>query len=143
MESTEYFQKAIAAMLDNEAAKDPIFADTLKKEGKNIEECCDYIIDEVEKSGKCGFADEEILGMAKHYWDEDDVEVSEHSKCRVVVNREVELTDEDKAAIKREAMEREIEARRKEMEFERKKKAEAKQSKQKPEPAPQMSLFDL
>lgn len=140
---TDEFQKTIAAMLEQEAATDPLFAESLKKEGKTIEKCCDYIISQVEKSGRCGFSDNEILGIAKHYWDEDDIEVSEHSDCRVVVNREVELSDEDKAAIKREAMEREIEARRKEIELDRKKKAEEKKSKRKAEPAPQMSLFDL
>ena len=87
-------------MLEQEAAKDPLFAESLKKENKTMEKCCDYIISQVKKSGRAGFSDSEILGMAKHYWDED-VEDAPHKDCRVVVNHTIELTEEEKRKARR------------------------------------------
>lgn len=133
---TDEFQKAIAAMLELEAAQDPLFAESLKKEGKTIEKCCDYIISQVEKSGRIGFSDNEVLGMAKHYWDED-VEDAPHKDCRVVVNHTIELTEEEKRKAKDEAVRQLVEQEKKRMQ-ERPKK----QSKPQAETA-QPSLFDL
>lgn len=137
--ATEQFEKSIAAALDLEAAKDHLFAESLKKEGKSMTKCCDYIICQVEKSGKCGFADEEIIGLAKHYWDEDDIEVGTHSACKIVVNHEVELTDEEKAEAKRVAMERLIEQEKKRMSEKPKKQPKPAQQAEVPQ---QGSLFD-
>ena len=133
---TDEFQKAIAAMLEQEAAQDPLFAESLKKENKTMDKCCDYIIQQVEKSGRAGFADSEILGMAKHYWDED-VDDAPHKDCRVVVNHTIELTEEEKRKAKDEAVRQLIEQEKKRMQ-ERPKK----QVKPQAETA-QPSLFDL
>lgn len=73
---------------------------------KNIDECCDYILDSVYKSGRNGFADDEIYALALHYYDEDDIEVGKHRECRVIVNHTIELTEEEKAEARREAMRR-------------------------------------
>lgn len=134
---TEEFKKQITAMLQAEAAQDPLFAESLKKEGKSMDECCDFIIAQVEKSGKQGFADAEILGIAKHYWDEDNPGDIKHSACRIIVNREIELSDEEKAEAKRRAMELLVEQEKKRMSEKPK-----KQSKPQAETA-QGSLFDL
>jgi len=134
---TEEFKKQITAMLQAEAAQDPLFAESLKKEGKTMDECCDFIIAQVEKSGKQGFADAEILGIAKHYWDEDNPGDTKHSACRIVVNREIELSDEEKAEAKRRAMELLVEQEKKRMSEKPK-----KQPKPQAETA-QVSLFDL
>lgn len=52
-----------------------------------------------------GFHDDEIFGMVVHYYIEDDVQVSDAPECRVVVNTEVELTEEEKAEARRQAIE--------------------------------------
>lgn len=124
-------------MLQAEAAQDPLFAESLKKEGKSMDECCDFIIAQVEKSGKQGFADAEILGIAKHYWDEDNPGDTKHIACRIIVNREIELSDEEKAEAKRRAMELLVEQEKKRMSEKPK-----KQPKPQAETA-QGSLFDL
>jgi hypothetical protein len=134
---TEEFKKQITAMLQAEAAQDPLFAESLKKEGKTMDECCDFIIAQVEKSGKQGFADAEILGIAKHYWDEDNPGDTKHSPCRIIVNREIELSEEEKAEAKRRAMELLVEQEKKRMSEKPK-----KQPKPQAETA-QGSLFDL
>ena len=105
MKTSEPFKKTIQDHLQKLADNDPLFAETLKKENKNIEDCCTYILNQVQKSGHNGFADEEIFGMAVHFYDEDDVEAGKPINSRVVVNHVVELTEEDKAEAKEKAME--------------------------------------
>lgn len=89
MKGTETFKKTISDHLQSVADKDPLFAETLKKENKNIDGCINYILSEVQKSGCNGFADEEIFGMAMHYYDEDDIKPSNAVNAKVVVNHAV------------------------------------------------------
>ena len=42
--------------------------------------------------------------MAVHYYDEDDIEVGKAVSCRVSVNHIVELTEEEKAEARQEAI---------------------------------------
>lgn len=90
MQVTDMFINAISAHLNSIAEKDSLFAVTLKKENKNIKDCCTYILNEVKKSGRNGFADEEIFNMAVHYYDEDDLKPGAPVNCKVVVNHQVE-----------------------------------------------------
>ena len=106
---TETFKKTIQQYLEKRAEEDSLFAETLKKENKSIDECVNYILSEVQKSGCNGFADEEIFGMAMHYYDEDDVKPGSAKLMKVVVNHHVELTEEEKAIAKEKAMELAVE----------------------------------
>ena len=76
----------------------------MKKENKNIDDCITYILNQVQQSGKMGFADDEIYGMAVHYYDEDDIEVGKAISCQVAVNHIVELTEEERAEARQEAI---------------------------------------
>lgn len=100
------FQRTIKAYLDKRAAEDELFAKSYAKERKSIKECCNYIISEVRKSGRCGFADDEIFGMAVHYYDEDDLGTIPTDNAKVVVNHAIQLTEEEKAAAKARALAR-------------------------------------
>lgn len=91
------FKAVIKAYLDNRAAEDELFAKTYAKANKSINGCCNYIIDEVRKSGRTGFADDEIYGMAVHYYDEDDIKDITPVSAKVVVNHTIELSDSEKA----------------------------------------------
>lgn len=84
------FKAQIENHLKELATKDELFAFTLKKENKNIEDCITYILNEVQKSGKMGFADDEIYGMAVHYYDEDDIQVGKKVSAKVVVNHSID-----------------------------------------------------
>ena len=75
MDTTPHFKRTIQAYLSQRAAEDILFAATYKKAGKNINDCCTYILNEVQKSGCNGFTDGEIYSMAVHYYDEDNIEV--------------------------------------------------------------------
>jgi len=104
MKGTEHFIRTIAEYLNVRAMTDPLFALNLQKPNKSIEECVTYILSEVQKSGCNGFDDDEIYSMAVHYYDEDDIEVGKVTNCQVMVNHVVELTEEEKAEARQEAI---------------------------------------
>lgn len=104
MKSTENFKKVISAHLEYIAANDSLFAETLKKENKNIDDCITYILNTVQKSGSNGFEDQEIFSMAIHYYDEDDLKAGPPISCQVISNHVVEITEEEKALAKKEAL---------------------------------------
>ena len=59
----------------------------------------------MQKSGCNGFADDEIFGMAVHYWEENEIEVGKPlTNCQVVVNHTVELTEEEKEQARQDAI---------------------------------------
>ena len=62
-----------------------------------------HILNEVQRSGCNGFEDDEIFGMAVHYWDEDNLDAGKKISCKVVVNHTIELTEEDKQELKEKA----------------------------------------
>ena len=105
MKGTEHFKKTIAEYLNQRAATDPLFAPNLAKEGKNINDCITYILNQVKESGCNGFSDEEIYSMAVHYYDEDNIEIGKPIDCQVAVNHVVELSDEEKEEARQEAIE--------------------------------------
>lgn len=73
------FEQAIKTYLDKRAKEDALFANTYKKEGKSIKECCKYIMQKARKEAKNGCAaipDDVVYGWAVHYYDEDDIKVS-------------------------------------------------------------------
>lgn len=103
------FQESIKSYLDERAKSDETFAASYAKPKKIIEGCCKYIIAEVKKTGRHGFADEEIYGMAVHYYDEYDIkEVEADTNVSVVINKEVQLSDGDKAKLRKRAEEQYI-----------------------------------
>ncbi len=104
MKGTEHFTRTIAEYLNQRAMTDPLFAPNLMKPGKNIEECIAYIVSEVQKSGCNGFNDDEIYSMAVHYYDEDDIKVDNTITYQVAVNHIVELTEEEKAEARKQAI---------------------------------------
>lgn len=105
MKTTDHFKETIKAHLDKRAADDSLFAVVYAKEGKNIDDCVTYILNEVQKSGCVGFTDPEIFGMAAHYYDEDKIDIGkEIDPGRIVVNHVVELTEEEKEEARKKAI---------------------------------------
>lgn len=109
MKTSNAFKETIKAYLDKRASEDELFAVTYQKENKNLDECCNYVV-QCAKEGKCdGYDPSEVFGWAVHYYDEDDVKNIKPISCRVVVNHTVELTEEDRAETKKLAMNQAIE----------------------------------
>ena len=139
MKGTEHFTRTIAEYLNQRAATDPLFAPNLQKPNKSIEECITYILSEVQKSGCNGFDDDEIYSMAVHYYDEDDIEVGKATDCRVMVNHVVELTEEEKAEARKQAI---VQYQREELAKIQKRNDRPKKT-ESTDTQPQRSLFDF
>ena len=92
--------------LEQRAEEDTLFAKKYRNPAKNIDECVTYILNYVKKSGCNGFTDGEIFGQAVHYYDENEIEVGKPMNCQAVVNHVVELTAEEKAEARQDAVRR-------------------------------------
>ena len=106
MQVSVSFKNSIQSYLEQRAEYDELFARSYRNPLKNIEDCITYILNYVQKSGCNGFDDDEIFGQAVHYYDEADIEVGKPIDCKVVVNHHVELTEEEKAEARKEAIKR-------------------------------------
>ncbi|WP_291601668.1 PcfK-like family protein [Bacteroides sp.] len=106
MKGTEHFKRTIQAFLEQRAAEDELFAVSYRNPAKNIDDCITYILNYVQKSGCNGFSDDEIFGQILHFYDEADIEVGKPIDCNVVVNHTVELTEEEKAEARQQAIKR-------------------------------------
>lgn len=95
MKVSKAFEQAIKTMVDQYAESDSLFRSKLENEKKSITQCCEYICSEVKKIGRQGYADEEILQMAIHYYDEDDIKFDDPGEMTVVTYQRVELTQEE------------------------------------------------
>ena len=110
--SNNDFKQAIKSYLDKRAKTDKLFAVVYAKTNKNLTECCSYIMGEAKKRGNAVcMSDEEVFGLAIHYYGEDNIKVNKISanvktSVSTPVAKPIKLTEEDKkkareAAIKR------------------------------------------
>lgn len=109
MKTSNAFKETIKAYLDKRASEDELFAVTYQKENKNLDECCNYVMKCAKDGGCAGYSDDEVFGWAVHYYDEDDLKNIKPVSGKVIINKSVELTEEDKAEAKAEAMREVIE----------------------------------
>lgn len=138
MKGTDHFKRTIQAYLEQKAMEDQLFAASYRKEGKNIDDCVTYILNYVKKSGCNGFTDGEIFGQAVHYYDENEIEVGNPISCQVAVNHVVELTAEEKAEARQNAVRKYQEEELRRLQNRNKPKAAPKQGN-----TTQLSLFDF
>lgn len=104
------FEEAIKTYLEQRAKEDSLFAVSFAKPSKSITECCSYILGEARKRGDAvAMSDEEVYGMAVHYYDEDDIKVAKLPtgvKSSVSTSKPVELSDKDKEEARLAALKR-------------------------------------
>lgn len=72
---------------------------------KSLDGCITYILNQVKNSGLQGFDDDEIYGLAVHYYVEENIAPGTPIQCQVIVNHQVQLTEEEIAEQKRKARE--------------------------------------
>lgn len=152
----EHFEIAIKTFLEEKAKTDSALAERLKLKTKSMQECCKYIIQQVQKKAKQKYAvctDEEVYGLAIHYWDEDDIKLeATTTKCDVVTPKKLtpeekkqaeELKKQREVAAEAERKSRQEEAaRRRAEEAKRKKEEEAKAKRLKVQQEGLLFLFD-
>lgn len=105
MKSTEAFKRTILDYLTVRAKTDDLFAEKFADPNKNIDECVNFILNTVKDSGCNGFEDDEIYGIAVHYYDEEKPDASylKSISGTVVVNHHVTLTEEEKKELEQKA----------------------------------------
>lgn len=76
------FEVVLKTYLDKRAKEDELFAKSYAKEGKTIQKCAIFVITEAKKkafstnNGRvAALPDDEVYGLAVHYYDEDDIEI--------------------------------------------------------------------
>ena len=106
MKGTEHFKEIIKGYLDQRAKKDELFRAKYETTARTIDDVVTFILNEVKKSGCCGFADDEIYSLVMHYYDEDDIDIGKPLQCKVVVNHTIVLTEQEKAEARRKAMQK-------------------------------------
>ena len=104
MKGTDHFKRTIQMYLEQRAAEDTLFANKYRNPAKNRDDCVTHILNFVQRSGCNGFTDGEIFGQAIHYFEENEIEVGKPMDCQVVVNHVVELTAEEKAEARQNAL---------------------------------------
>ena len=106
MKSSENFIEAIRNYLDSRAESDSLFAIRYADPSKSISECCQYILNEVKRQGVAVMTNDEVYSLATHYFDGDCTaeEIGKPINCKVVISKD-QLTEEDKAELKEQAME--------------------------------------
>lgn len=138
MEATDNFKATIKKYLDVKASSDELFAKVYSNEKKSLSECIKFILTEVRKSGKCAMSDDEVYGIAIHYYDEANVKVDDDVSVRVVFpNTGIEISEEEKEEAKRKA----IEAYQQELKEKMLNDAMVKKSKKKSKTINQPTLF--
>lgn len=104
MKATEHFKQTIKAYLDERAKNDELFAVSYAKENKNMDDCVTFILNQVKRIKCMGLTDEEVYSLAVHFFDEDGIEIGNSIACNVIVNHTVELTEEEKAQARQDAL---------------------------------------
>lgn len=104
MKATEHFKQTIKAYLDERAKNDELFAVSYAKKNKNMDDCVTFILNQVKRSKCMGLTDEEVYSLAVHFFDEDDIEIGNSIACNVIVNHTVELTEEEMAQARQDAL---------------------------------------
>ena len=149
--SAEFFKSKIQSYLEKRVEQEPEFKAKYDNPKKNLDEWFKYICSQVYESGCCGFDDDEVFSMAVHYYDEEEITISEMpeidlTRSRIVCCEKIELSEEEMAEIHEQARQRAIEEATNEA---RRKLEEARKPKAKPITAtpttateqPQLDLF--
>ena len=105
----EEFKDIIQKYLQQRSDEDALFAQRFANPKKSIDECCRYILGEARKRGNAVvMADTEVLGLAIHYYDEENIKVEKVSFGNSISSstHKVELTEEVKIAAREAAIKR-------------------------------------
>lgn len=139
MKSTEKFKEYIEKYLKSFAEDDPVFQSKMNNTEKSIDKCIEYILKQVVKSRRCAYADEEIYGLAIHYYDEENIEKEkvEISVDNAFIAGPYSLTEEEKAELKEKAKQQ----YQQELVNQLKKPSKPSPKKEEKEVQQQMSLF--
>lgn len=135
---------AMQQMLQERCIAEPAFAVKMASPDKSFEGAVNYLCSQIQKSGMCMVDNETVLNILTHYFDQADVDEVGKVNCNIVVSKP-ELSEEDKAELRQQAMEQYREEQLREMRRQSQPKPQPKTSAPKPgaEVNVQPNLFDL
>ncbi len=84
---SDTFKTVITEYLTSKAEDNQEFKTLFENPKKNIDDCLSYIITEVKKTKREGFADQEIFDFAEQYYSKEEVGIDTTLSPTVVVNR--------------------------------------------------------
>ena len=90
------FKNTIKNHLDELAKVDNSIKEMLLKPNKSIEECCNYIIQEVKRNNYTAVADEDVYAIAVSYYKDDSIKDVKVENAHVVVPSNVSVVEEKK-----------------------------------------------
>lgn len=136
---------AMQQMLQERCIVEPSFAIKMANPSKSMEGAVNYLCHTIQKSGMCCVDDTTVMNILVHYFDENEIEDCGKVNCNIVVSKP-ELSEEDKAELKEQAMEQYKQEQLREI-----RRQSAPKAQPKPTMAPkageeinvQPSLFDL
>lgn len=136
---------AMQQMLQERCIAEPTFAIKMASPTKSLEGAINYMCSQIKKSGMCMVDGDTVLNLLIHYFDEPEIEDCGKVNCNIVVSKP-ELSEEDKAELKDQAMEQYREEQLREI-----RRQSAPKTQSKPTTAPkageeisvQPSLFDF
>ena len=105
MKSNNAAIAAMQQMLQERCIAEPTFAIKMANPSKSMEGAVNYLCGQIQKSGLCCVDDATVMNILVHYFDENEIEEGGTPiNCNIVVSKP-ELSDEDKAELKEQAME--------------------------------------
>ena len=104
MKSNNAAIAAMQQMLQERCIAEPTFAIRMANPNKSMEGAINYLCSQIQKSGLCCVDDTTVMNLLVHYFDENEIEDGGKVNCNIVVSKP-ELSDEDKAELKEQAME--------------------------------------
>ena len=126
MESNNAAIAAMQQMLQERCIAEPTLAIKLAHPKKSLESAINYLCHEIQKSGLCVVDDQTVLSILLHFYDEDSIEDGGTPiNCNIVVSKP-ELSDEDKAELKEQALEQYKQEQLREIRSQSKPKAQPK-----------------
>lgn len=88
MKASTEFEKAIQAYLEEAKKTYPNMSEALMQEGKNLTECCNYIIQEVQKKKVNAMTNADVFSLANEYYLSKEEIKTKKINCKVVVGVE-------------------------------------------------------
>lgn len=136
---------AMQEMMQRRIEQEPEFALKMANPNKSMEGAINFLCNEVKKSGLCVLTDEAVEAILVHYWDEENIKEVDNIGCNIVVSKP-ELSEEDKAELKQQAMEQFKQEQLRELRSQSKPKAQPKPTSSAPKAGAEIdtapNLFD-
>lgn len=104
MKSNDTAIAVMQKMLQERCIAEPSFAIKMANPSKSMEGAVNYLCSQIQKSGLCVVDDTTVMNLLVHYFDENEIEEGGKVNCNIVVGKP-ELSEEDKANLKEQAME--------------------------------------